>query len=274
MTRSVRDTAGVLDAVQGGAVGDTVRGARAGASVPRRGRRRPRAAAHRRCSRTTRSRPARSIPTASPRPRTRRGCSSRSATRSSTTFPPRSTTRRSSGTSPRLWAVDARVQPPLLGRKVGRPRSPSDVEPLTWTLAEMGRAITAPRLRRGPATRRSSVGRNVAEWWTTGYDLLLTPTLGEPPVAIGTFEHRPRSRCSASSARPVRAVHAARATSPASRRSRCRCTGTPTASRSACSSIAAYGREDVLLRVAAQLEEARPWAGPPSPPFTPEPAHA
>src|SRR4029078_5262908 len=59
-----------------------------------------------------------------------------------------------------------------LGEKI----TEKDVEPLTWSLAELGRAtpvvdyITAIAL----LTMKT---RAVAQWWADGFDLLLTPTL-------------------------------------------------------------------------------------------------
>ena len=43
-----------------------------------------------------------------------------------------------------LWAATLVYNLRYWERKVGRAITPADVEPLTWTLAEMGRVITAP----------------------------------------------------------------------------------------------------------------------------------
>jgi amidase len=68
--------------------------------------------------------------------------------------------------------------------KVGEPIGQDDVEPLTWELSLRGREITAPQLIES-LEYVHGFGRRLAEWWTGGYDLLLSPTQAQPPVAIG-----------------------------------------------------------------------------------------
>ena len=83
VTRSVRDTAAVLDAVHGPAPGDPYHVAAAGAAVRRRGRRRSRPAPHRRAHRRASAARRRRIRLRRRRRRRPAGCSSRSATTSS-----------------------------------------------------------------------------------------------------------------------------------------------------------------------------------------------
>ena len=103
--------------------------------------------------------------------------------------------------------------------------------------------------------------REMAGWWAEGFDLLLTPTLGEPPVPLGTF-HDPDD--------PLTGIFRAGAFTPFT--PAFNMTGQPAISlplhetpdgpaprRSTSSRPSA--REDVLLAVAAQLERAAPWAG-------------
>jgi amidase len=143
----------------------------------------------------------------------------------------------------------------LAGRRVGA----EDVEPLNWVLAEMGRVLSAEQYL---ATRQwvDAWRRRVAEWWASGHDLLLTPTLPEPPVPLGSF--------TATATDPVTAgIHAsqfAAFTLPFN------LTGQPAISLPLHASatglpigvqlVAAYGREDVLVRIAAELEAAAPWS--------------
>jgi amidase len=142
---------------------------------------------------------------------------------------------------------------------VGKPIAEDDVEPLTWALAQSGREVSASQYIGAVSALQAST-RAIAEWWDSGFDLLVTPTLGEPPVPLGTFAAQPDS--------PLHGYFRAGAFVPFT--SQFNITGQPGISLPLYWSeaglpigtqlVAGYGREDVLLRVAAQLEQARPWA--------------
>ena len=101
--------------------------------------------------------------------------------------------------------------------------------------------------------------RRLSAWWDD-YDLLLVPTSPEPPVLLGTL--------SPSNTDPevgTRMGELVTFTAPFD------VTGQPAISLPlhwnaaglpiGVQLVAAYGREDMLLRVGAQLEDAQPWAG-------------
>jgi amidase len=143
--------------------------------------------------------------------------------------------------------------------KLGRALSRDDVEPLTWALVEAGQASSAADFL-AAREKLQALSRRVAEWYETGYDLLLTPTLAQPPPLIGEFDSPADN--------PVhgllRAAELVPFTPPFN------VSGQPAISLPlhwnaqglpiGVQLVAPYGREDVLLRVAAQLEEAAPWA--------------
>jgi amidase len=143
----------------------------------------------------------------------------------------------------------------LIGREIG----PGDVEPLTWALAEQGRRRTAAQYV-AAVSQHQLISRMVAAWFESGFDLLLTPTLGEPPPPLGTFDD--------SGDDPVAALM--RGAQTATFTATFNVTGQPAISLPlhwgedglphGVQLVASFGEEDLLLRVAAQLEEARPWA--------------
>jgi amidase len=129
-------------------------------------------------------------------------------------------------------------------------------------MVEAGRTITAAQLL-AAMERQQQLAREVASWWSDdhgGHDLLLTPTTAEPAPPLGEYKrHYAPGRASAFS----RVVNA---------------TGQPALSLPlgwpddglprGVQLVAAHGREDVLVRVGTQVEEAVPWADrrPPTPP--------
>jgi amidase len=143
----------------------------------------------------------------------------------------------------------------LLGREVG----PEDVEPLTWALAEEGRRRSASQYL-GAVAQHHGVARGIAGWFESGFDLLLTPTMGEPPTPLGAFDD--------SGPEPLRAIM--RGVQTAAFTAIANATGQPAISLPlhwgddglpiGVQLLAPFGREDVLIRAAAQLEQARPWA--------------
>ena len=144
-------------------------------------------------------------------------------------------------------------------RRTGRAIGPDDVEPLTWALAEQGRGHSAGDYLARDGVR-AGVTRRAAEWWASGFDLLLTPTMAVPPTALGAYDAPPDNPLLPI----VTAVPAAVFTAGFNT------TGQPAISLPLHVSedglpigvqlVAAYGREDVLIRIASQLEEAQPWA--------------
>jgi amidase len=145
------------------------------------------------------------------------------------------------------------------GERLGRSLGADDVEPLTWALTEGGRARGAvDYLKAVEALHAHS--RRLATFWQQGFDLLLTPTCAAPPPPLGAFRAEPGNPL----AGYVRAVpfgaftlHFNMSGQPAiSLPLHWNAEGLPIGVQL----VAASWREDVLLRVAAQLEQARPWA--------------
>jgi len=146
------------------------------------------------------------------------------------------------------------------GEKVGRPVEANDVEPLTWALAERGRSLSAPdHLANLEAIHR--FGRDLAAWWESGFDLLVTPTQAQPPPELGYISSTPEEPVRAF----VRAAPYGMFTLPFN------LSGQPGLSVPGGFSeqglpvgvqlVARAGREDLLLAVAGQLEQDRPWSG-------------
>jgi amidase len=144
--------------------------------------------------------------------------------------------------------------------KTGETIGEGDVEPATWALAQAGSAHTAADYLR-VLEKHQRLTRELAEWWEDdGFDLLLTPTTGEPATMLGEFEAPPDNPA----APLLRAVPLGTFTAGLN------VSGQPAISLPlhwtdaglpvGAQLVAAYGREDLLIRIAAQLEEAVPWA--------------
>ncbi len=158
------------------------------------------------------------------------------------------------------WTGAAAATLDFWSARTGKPIGAGDVEPLTWALAEQGREHSAADYL-GAVGRIQLMARELAQWWQD-HDLLLTPTMALPPAELGSIgsgagEDEPLLPI-------VRSVPYAAFTAPFN------ATGHPAISLPlhwnaanlpiGAQLVAAHGREDLLLRVAAQLEEAQPWA--------------
>jgi amidase len=140
---------------------------------------------------------------------------------------------------------------------LGRPIGADEIEPRNAAYRQAGQALGAAAYLQS-RTWLSMWARRMAEWWT-GHDLLLTPTLGAPPPELGWF----------TAAGPEQ--EGRRIVSFIPYTSQFNMTGQPAITLPlhwtpedlpvGVQLIAAYGREDTLIRVASQLEQAAPWTG-------------
>ena len=118
-----------------------------------------------------------------------------------------------------IWSAMAAANLLAIGRKIGRDVTPDDVEPLTWFLAERGREVTGGELL-DALSAMGTFSRRFTGWWDEGCDLLLTPTLGEPPPELGVFQTPSDPVVGFAAAAPSRRSPPS-PTRPASPRSRC-----------------------------------------------------
>jgi len=158
-----------------------------------------------------------------------------------------------------LWSAGCAWTVDDWARRTGRTPTPDLFEPLTWALQEMGRQHSASAYLLALQDLQK-VSRQVARFFLD-YDVWLTPTLGEPPVPLGTFDSPPEN--------PLQGLIRAASFVPFT--PICNITGQPAMSVPlywnaeglpiGSHFIGRFGDEATLFRLAAQLEQARPWAG-------------
>jgi amidase len=150
------------------------------------------------------------------------------------------------------WIIDD------FAMSTGQTPTPDQFETLTWALAEMGRTQAASAYLMA-VTALQRISRQIAQFFRD-YDILITPTLAEPPVPLGTFDSPPDN--------PLQGLLRAGQFVPFT--PICNVTGQPAMSVPlfwnseglpvGVHFIGRFGDEATLFRLAAQLESARPWA--------------
>jgi amidase len=141
----------------------------------------------------------------------------------------------------------------------GRPLTADDVEPLTWLYYETSGGYDGGAYVRAVMEMHRWTRRMVSWWHDDGFDLLLTPTVAEPPPVLGDVGRQDDGGVNTA----TRSIPLAAYCAPYN------ITGQPAMSVPlywndglpiGVQLVGAPFREDLLLRVAAQLETARPWA--------------
>ena len=143
-------------------------------------------------------------------------------------------------------------------RRTGRTAEPEHFEPFVWAFAEHGRALGAHAYLLAVQDVQRAV-RDLYRFFTR-FDLWLTPTLGQPPVELGTLVYRGgdpfelRRRSARFS--PYTYVSNASGQPAISLPLHWTASGLPVGVHF----TARWGEEATLIRLAGQLERARPWA--------------
>ncbi|ERS14796.1 amidase [Alloalcanivorax xenomutans] len=161
----------------------------------------------------------------------------------------------------RFWSANTTAWIDAIAAETGRPIDAGTLEPATLSLHRMGHQLTATDLLEAMHSR-NLVTRSMGHFFCK-YDILLSPTLPELPPAIGSynvgqehldgrswidrvFSHSPFAALANVTGSPSMSMPLA--FDPE--------TGLPIGIQFS----AGFGREDMLLRLAGQLERALPWA--------------
>ncbi|MEW6130465.1 MAG: amidase [Acidobacteriota bacterium] len=157
-----------------------------------------------------------------------------------------------------IWAAGLTWTIQSLSYAVGRMPVEGELEPGTMALNEMGKKVTASDYLLS-VQYIQILGRQIAAFMQD-YDVLLTPTLGSPPLALGSF--------AATEEDAMAGMRVATAFVPFT--PICNATGQPAMSVPlywnaeglpvGTHFVGRFGDEATLFRLAAQLETARPWA--------------
>jgi len=139
---------------------------------------------------------------------------------------------------------------------LGRPITFDEIEPRNAAHRRAGKQLGAVQYLQS----RAWLGmwtRRMAEWWNS-YDLLLTPTVGAPPPELGWFtaDGPEQEEVRIASFMPYTAQFNMTGQPAVSLPLHWTPGGLPVGVQL----VAAYGREDLLVRVASQLEQAAPWS--------------
>ena len=144
------------------------------------------------------------------------------------------------------------------GSVLGRAVTAADVEPVTLSMSERGKAVDARAYARAIATTHQ-IGLGMARFHER-YDIVLSPTLAKPPVPLGVLSlSAPDQKAMARALRefgPYTALYNVTGQPSMSVPLHWTPDGLPVGVMFS----GRFGDEASLFRLAAQLEEARPWA--------------
>lgn len=157
-----------------------------------------------------------------------------------------------------LWAAGCAWTVKGIAQLTRQPPNPTQYEPLTWALYQQGERLTAADYLLAVQSLQL-VGRQIAPFFDQ-YDLWLTPVVAEPPLPLGHFDPQPSN--------PLSGMERAIAFVPFTPIANA--TGQPAMSLPlhwteaglpvGVHFLARFGDEATLFRLAAQLEQAQPWA--------------
>jgi amidase len=158
-----------------------------------------------------------------------------------------------------LIAASTTAQVDYWAHRVGHPPTEELVEPYTWALYQAGKQRLAYEYILG-VHELQRISRDVARFFLE-FDVWLTPTLAEPPPRQGSFDPTPGN--------PLQGLYRSAAFMPFTPIANI--TGQPAMSVPlywnaeglpiGAHFASRFGDEATLFRLAAQLEQARPWAG-------------
>jgi amidase len=155
-----------------------------------------------------------------------------------------------------LLKSTTRAQILYLSSLLGRAVTQDDVEPYFWNLTQ-GPQVKAEDYVAGEEWVQQWAVR-VARWWTTGFELLLTPTVWEPAATLESMKagqkpwklgQKVAQHCFFTGSHNVTGQPAI--SLPLH--------WTPEGLPVGVQLVAAMGREDLLIRIASQIEQAQPW---------------
>jgi amidase len=158
----------------------------------------------------------------------------------------------------RTVGADVALMLDQLSRALGRPIGDDQLEPRNVAYRGMGTALSAVSYLETRAWL-GGFSRRVAQWWADRFDVLVTPAVNGPPPPLGSLDADGDLKASAQRVREFMPYTA-----------QFNVTDQPAVSLPLHTSdeglpmgvqlVAAHGREDLLVRLAASLEQAAPWA--------------
>lgn len=157
-----------------------------------------------------------------------------------------------------VWAAGCAAGVDAVAHLTRKTPTSDQFEPLTWALYQQGRQVTGPSYLLAVAALQG-ISRDMARFML-GYDVWLTPTLAEPPLPLGSFDSPPEN--------PLAGLFRAAAYCPFT--PICNVTGQPAMSVPlywndaglpvGAHFVGRFGDEATLFRLASQLEAVQPWA--------------
>ena len=150
-----------------------------------------------------------------------------------------------------LLAVNVAVEVDVWSTKIGRELGENDLEAMTWRMVTTGRRISGVDLLAAQSLMIEHTAD--AESWWERFDLLVTPTTASAPTLLGDYAKGYESGRGSAFTRPFNITGQPAISVPLGWPN----DGLPRGVQI----IAPLGRDDVLITVASALETLEPWGG-------------